>query len=238
MAKYSIDSKLAWLKHCLKKNGADLENFSNFRPVSNIYFLSKVTEKAVAAQLCDHLNGNNEGLLEEFQSAYNDVITLLKTQLSESIITFCKLLTTTNLLFYYCLTYQLAAFDTVDQTILVSRLANRFGIRDTALNWFRSYLQLRKQFVSVNGIDLSALKDLQYGVPQGSVLGPLLCSLYTSPLGDIARKHGIPFHLLRLTSPTIHPTWRRQLSCVLKILATGCCVINLLISWIKIRQNF
>ena len=93
------------------------------------------------------------------------------------------------------MTYQLAAFDTVDRTILVSRLANRFGIRDTALNWFRSYLQLRKQFVSVNGIDLSALKDLQYGVPQGSVLGPLLCSLYTSPLGDIASKHGIPFHL-------------------------------------------
>ena len=85
------------------------------------------------------------------------------------------------------MTYQLAAFDTVDHTILVSRLANRFGIRDTALNWFRSYLQLRKQFVSVNGIDLSAIKDLQYGVPQGSVLGPLLCSLYTSPLGDIAR---------------------------------------------------
>ena len=87
-----------------------------------------------------------------------------------------------------------AAFDTVDHTILVSRLANRFGIRDTALNWFRSYLQLRKQFVFVNGID-SPLKDLQYGVPQETVLGPLLCSLYTSPLGDIARKHGIPFHL-------------------------------------------
>ena len=87
-----------------------------------------------------------------------------------------------------------AAFDTVDHTILVSRLANRFGIRDTALNWFRSYLQLRKQYVSVNGID-SSLKDLQYGVPQGSVLGLLLYSLYTSPLGDIARKHGIPFHL-------------------------------------------
>ena len=87
-----------------------------------------------------------------------------------------------------------AAFDTVDYTILVSRLANRFGIRDTALNWFRSYLQLRKQYVSMNGID-SSLKDLQYGVPQGSVLGPLLYSLHTSPLGDIARKHGIPFHL-------------------------------------------
>ena len=53
----------------LKKRGADHENFSNFRPVSNLYCLSKVTEKAVAAQLSDHLNGK-EGLLEDFQSAY------------------------------------------------------------------------------------------------------------------------------------------------------------------------
>ena len=56
------------------------------------------------------------------------------------------------------------------------------------------YVSRAKQFVSVNGID-SSLKGVQYGVPQESVLGPLLCSLYTSPLGDIARKHGIPFHL-------------------------------------------
>ena len=56
----------------LKKCGADHELFSNFRPVSNLYFLSKVTEKAVAAQLMDHLN-DNEGLLEEFQSAYKSL---------------------------------------------------------------------------------------------------------------------------------------------------------------------
>ena len=61
--------KVAMLKPLLKKSGADHELFSNFRPVSNLYFLSKVTEKAVPAQLMHHLN-DNEGLLEEFQSAF------------------------------------------------------------------------------------------------------------------------------------------------------------------------
>lgn len=73
-----------------------------------------------------------------------------------------------------------ATFDTVDHMILVSGLAKHFGIIDAALNWFRLYLQLRKKFFSVNGIDLS-LKDLQYGVSQGSVLGPLLYTLHASP---------------------------------------------------------
>ena len=86
-----------------------------------------------------------------------------------------------------------AAFDTVDHSILLSRLQNRFGIRNIALKWFHSYLHSREQFVSVNGIE-SSKKHLSYGVPQGSVLGPLLNSLYTSPLGDIARKHSISFH--------------------------------------------
>ena len=58
--------KVAMLQPLLKKNGADHELFSNFHPVSNLYFLSKVSEKAVAAQLMDHLN-DNESLLEEFQ---------------------------------------------------------------------------------------------------------------------------------------------------------------------------
>ena len=61
----------------------------------------------------------------------------------------------------------LAAFDTVDHTILLLRLANRLGVRDTAPNWFLSYLQSHKQFVSVNGIE-SSMKNLQYGLPQGS----------------------------------------------------------------------
>ena len=125
---------------------------------------------------------------------------------------------------------------------------NRFGIRDTALNWFRSYLQLRKQFVSVNGID-SSLKYLQYRVPQGSVLGPLLYSLYTSPLGDIATKYRMAYHFIcmHMIHSYIHLSFTSNCPnhtsnvketvelCVIEILATGCCVIDF--SWIKIRRT-
>ena len=86
-----------------------------------------------------------------------------------------------------------AAFDTVYHYILLSRLSSRFGIGGTALEWFRSYLSDRTQFVNVNG-SMSERHVLQFGVPQGSVLGPLLYSLYTSPLSDIAIKHGLSFH--------------------------------------------
>ena len=74
------------------------------------------------------------------------------------------------------LTYQ-RCFDTVDHELLISRLRTRFGIKGNALRWFESYLQNRKQFVQVDGAT-SASKELQCGVPQGSVLGPLLYLFY------------------------------------------------------------
>ena len=79
-----------------------------------------------------------------------------------------------------------AAFDTVDHGILLPRLSNRFGITGTVLECFRSYLSDCTQFVQVNGA-CSASQVLAFGVPQGSVLGPLLHSMYTSPLGEIAQ---------------------------------------------------
>ena len=89
---------------------------------------------------------------------------------------------------------QSAAFDTVDHSVLLSRLENRLGITGTALSWFRSYLTNRKQSVLIQGASSSS-HDLNFGVPQGSVLGPLLFCVYTLPLGDIMRRHGIEFHL-------------------------------------------
>ena len=74
-----------------------------------------------------------------------------------------------------------AAFDTVDHSILLRRLEISFGIRGSALKWFSSYLTGRNQQVSVHNV-MAMSVFLDYGVPQGSVLGPVLFLLYCTPL--------------------------------------------------------
>ena len=81
-----------------------------------------------------------------------------------------------------------SAFDTIDHTILLHRLQTHFGISNTSLSWFRSYLSDRQQYVSINESP-SADLPLEHGVPQGSCLGPLLFTPYTSPLFEIIRSH-------------------------------------------------
>ena len=161
----------------------------NYRPVSNLSFLSKLIEKIVALRLSNYLQNNN--LHERLQSAYrkfhstetalikvhNDIITAIDN--GQSVILVLLDLS--------------AAFDTVDHGILLTRLSTRYGIRDRALDWFVSYLSDRTQFVKLDGSSSHSI-HLAQGVPQGSVLGPILYSLYTSPLSDIADQHGMNYH--------------------------------------------
>jgi hypothetical protein len=83
-----------------------------------------------------------------------------------------------------------AAFDTVDHQRLLERLASTFGVTGSALGWFQSYLSGRTQSVKALGVT-SSPTPLSFGVPQGSVLGPSLFSVYTSPVPAIASRHGV-----------------------------------------------
>ena len=86
-----------------------------------------------------------------------------------------------------------AAFDTLDHSVLLKRLEITFGVRGTVLHWFSSYVSERVQSVIVDG-SVSDHCPLLYGVPQGSVLGPVLFTLYSQPLSDVISQHNCSFH--------------------------------------------
>ena len=182
--------KQAVLSPLLKKPMLDHELYPSFRPVSNLQFISKSIEKVVYARVLNHLHEN--GLQDCLQSAYkmhHSCETAL-VRVQNDILRYID----TNRCVLLLLLDMSAAFDTVDHFILIERLNIRFGIRGSALGWFKSYLANRTQFVNIDGTS-SNLHNLNCGVPQGSVLGPLLYCLYTSPVGDIIRSHGLSFHL-------------------------------------------
>ena len=184
-----VSMKNAFVRPLLKKANLDPNILKNFRPVSNLSYLSKIIEKVVAARLTDHMNKNN--LMEPRQSAYrrfhstesallrvqNDLLMALENKKMVALV----------------LLDLSAAFDTLDHNILLNRLSTRCGIKDDCLLWFKSYLSNRCQIVSINRIN-SEPKQLPFGVPQGSVLGPILFTIYTIPVGDIARKYNLGYH--------------------------------------------
>ena len=81
-----------------------------------------------------------------------------------------------------------AAFDTIDHSILLNRLKHWFGVSSTALNLLSSFLSSRSQIVVISNVK-SQPNLSKYGVPQGSVVEPLLYSMYTTPLLSVISNH-------------------------------------------------
>ena len=151
--------KTALIIPLLKKTNLDTEDFKNFRPVSNLPFVSKLIEKLVAVQLVQCIDDNN--LDEKFQSAYKKLhsteTALLRVH--DDILRAVDRGCTVVLL----LLELSAAFDTVDHGLLLHRLTTRFGIKGKVLAWFKSYLTDRSQFVGINGsIPLSLISCLEF----------------------------------------------------------------------------
>ncbi len=149
----------------------------------------RLLEKVASSQLYSFLEKND--ICEDFQSGFRPshntetaLIRVTNDLLLSSDRGYISLLVLLDLS---------AVFDTIDHNILLNRLENSVGISGNALAWFKSYLSDRHQFTAGNE-EVSYRSQVQYGVPQGSVLGPVLFTLYMLTLGNIIRKHGVSFH--------------------------------------------
>lgn len=183
------EMKIAFVTPVLKKLDLCPDVLSNYRPVSNLSFLSKLVERAAGKQLMDYLESS--GLLVPVQSAYRSHHST-ETALLKVMDDLLLAVDSKNAALLVLLDLS-AAFDTIDHAILLDRMSTRFNIGGPALSWFKSYLSDRVQSISLFG-STSKKVSLNHGVPQGSVLGPILFTMYTSPLHQIALAHGVSSH--------------------------------------------
>ena len=178
--------KQALVTLLLKKDDLDPAVLKNYLPVSNLSFLSKGLERVVAPRLTNYMTINQ--LHEPMQSAYrachstetalvrvqNDILSILD-QGGAAIPVLLDLS---------------AAFDTIDHSILLSRIESVLAVKGSALQWFKSYLLCRKQRITIND-DFSENQEILWSVPQGSVLGTLLFLIYIIPLAQLIRSYGL-----------------------------------------------
>ena len=173
--------------------------------MSNLNFISKLIEKVVAKQQNKFISW--EGILSVNQSAYKSShyteTTLLKIQNDISLSMDSGKAVALTLLDLS------AAFDTIDHSLLYNCLHYWFGLDGTVLLWIKSYLSNSKHKIKIGDIFSEAV-ILPFSVPQGSILGPVLFNLYTSPLSQVISKFNITQHLYADTTQIYLAVYSRK----------------------------
>ena len=189
---FVASEKRGLIRPYLKKIGLDINDLSNYRPVTNLTHLSKIID-----QLIPFLE--EVGMVPRYQSAYR------KLHSAETAL--CKILH--DLVSNTChgkapdLVLDLStAFGTVDHRLLLSDFSD-CGVEGIALSLPKSYLENREQCVAI-GESRSEPITLQYGVPQGSVLGSVLFTVYTSTFAFLLEAHGDSYHFF---ADDTQPEW-------------------------------
>ena len=160
----------------------DKKDTLNYRPISILTFFSKIFEKTMYNHLISFID--KENILYKFQFGFrkshstNHAIISMVEKVNQA-------LDTGKVLVGVFLDLK-KAFDTVDHKILLGKLF-KYGVRGNILNWFKSYLSNRKQYLNWHGSN-SEIETVSCGVPQGSILGPLLFILYVNDLSKVSNK--------------------------------------------------
>ena len=176
---FAMTWKTAVIRPLLKKSGLALQ-VNNFRPVSNLSFLSQVVECAILQQFNKHCK--DQDLFPDYHSAYRPNYSC-ETALVKIVNDILWAMENKKVTTLMAIDLS-AAFNTVEHSILIVVLRERFGITDTVLSWFESYLHPRYCKVNV-GTNYSKDRELVCCVPQGSRAGPILYTVYVSTMESV-----------------------------------------------------